>query len=194
LLPFDNAIVLCQVTGEQLRKKMLNSNSYFCAYDAGLRDGIVDTETYYIVTDTYTSFYKNNMFTEIDRLENVYSRDLLRDYIAQGGWGGEVQTVSILQANAIGAALQDNETTQQIYMLSGVVVSVTDTKYGNLYIQDEEGNSFFLYGLYDATGKVRYDAMAQPPQVGDTITVVGAITKYVSDSTVTVEIKNASLR
>lgn len=194
LLPFDNAIVLCQVTGEQLRKKMLNSNSYFCAYDAGLRDGIVDTETYYIVTDTYTSFYKNNMFTEIDRLENVYSRDLLKDYIAQGGWGGEVQTVSILQANAIGAALQDNETTQQIYMLSGVVVSVTNTKYGNLYIQDEEGNSFFLYGLYDATGKVRYDAMAQQPQVGDTITVVGAITKYVSDSTVTVEIKNASLR
>ncbi len=193
LLPFDNAIVLCQVTGQQLRERMLNSSSYFCAYDEGLRDRIVDTETYYIVTDTYTSFYKYNMFTEIARLENVYSRDLLKDYIAQGGWGGVAQAISIQQANEIGTALRDNETTQQTYELTGVVVSVTNTKYGNLYIQDEEGNSFFIYGLYDATGKTRYDAMQSPPQVGDTITVVGAITKYVSGSTVTIEIKSGRL-
>lgn len=193
LLPFDNAVVLCKVTGKQLREKMLNSSSYFCAYDEGLRDRIVDTETYYIVTDTYTSFYKYNMFEEVARLENQYSRDFLKDYIAQGGWGGMAQPISIAQANAIGAALQDNETTQQAYELTGVVVSITNTKYGNIYIQDEAGNRIYLYGLYDASGKIRYDSMQTPPKVGDTITVVGAITKYVNNGTAVIEIQSARL-
>lgn len=195
LLPFDNAIVLCQVTGKQLREKMLNSSSYFCAYDDGLRDRIVDTETYYIVTDTYTSFYKYNMFAEIDRLEDCYSRDFLKEYIAQGGWGGQAQEITIPQANDIGMALGDNETTKETYLLTGVVVSVDNTKYGNLYIQDENGNRFYIYGLYDRTGKTRYDAMETPPQVGDTITVMGAITKYVNGAgAVTVEIKSGCLQ
>ena len=194
LLPFDNALVLCQVTGQQLKEKFLNSSSYFCAYDDGLRDTIVDTEVYYVVTDTYTSFYKYNLFTEVARLENVYSRDLLAEFIAGGGWGSPAQSITIPEANAIGAALGDNETTVDAYELTGTVTQIDNTTYGNLYIQDEDGNTFFLYGLYDAAG-CRYDAMENPPKVGDTITVTGTITKYVSGSgNVTIEIKNACLK
>ena len=194
LLPFDNALVLCELTGKQLREKMLGSSSYFCAYDEGLRSSIVDTEIYYVVTDTYTSFYKYNMFTEIDRLEDYYARDLLKDFIAEGGWGAAPVAVSIAQANAIGAALGSNESTQQAYQLTGVVTSVVNTTYGNLYIQDEEGNSFYIYGLYDASGRVRYDSMENPPKVGQWITVIGAITKYVNaQGAVTIEIKGACL-
>ena len=195
LLPFDNALVLCQVTGKQLREKMLGSSSYFCAYEDGLRDALVDTEIYYIVTDTYTSFYKYNMFTEIDRLENYYARDLLKDFIAQEGWGAAPVEISIEEANAIGQALQNNETTFEAYELTGVVSKVANTTYGNLYIKDEEGNAFYIYGLYDASGRIRYDAMENPPKEGDVITVIGAITKYVNaQGAVTVEMKGACLK
>ncbi len=194
LLPFDNAIVLCQVTGKQLREKLLNASSYFCAYDATLPSSIVDTETYYVVTDTYTSFYKYNMFTEIDRLENYYARDLLRDFIVEGGWGGIPQSITLAQANAIGQALKANETTKQSYLLTGKVVEIHNTTYGNITIADEQGNTFYLYGLYDSTGRTRYDAMDAPPQVGDTISVTGAITRYVSaGGTEIIEMKSACL-
>ena len=127
--------------------------------------------TYYVVTDTYTSFYKYNMFTESDRLENYYARDLLRDFIVEGGWGGIPQTITLAQANAIGQALGENESTAGAYQLTGVVTAVENTTYGNLYIADEAGNTFYIYGLYDATGRIRYDGMENPPKVGDTITL-----------------------
>ena len=194
LLPFDNALVLCQVTGKELREKFLNSSSYFIACDDSLRSSVDDGAFYYVVTDTYTSFYKYNLFTEIDRLENYYARDLLRDFVAAGGWGGPAQAISIAQANAIGEALGENETSTQAYQLTGVVTSVENTTYGNLYITDDQGDTFYIYGLYDSTGRIRYDAMANPPQVGDTITVTGAITKYVGYYGQIIEMKSACLQ
>lgn len=87
LLPFDNALVLCQVTGRQLKQIFVNSNNrnYHCAYDENLQ--IDENKTYYVVTDTYTSFYKYNQLTEVARLENYYARDLLKDFIAAANWG-----------------------------------------------------------------------------------------------------------
>ena len=88
LLPFDNSLVLCRLTGKQLKDKFLNNTNknYHCAYDPNLASSIVDSQIYYVVTDTYTSTYKYNRFTEVARLENYYARDLLRDFIAAGGW------------------------------------------------------------------------------------------------------------
>lgn len=89
LMPFDNDLVLCRVTGRQLNQIFIHSRNknYHCAYDRSL---VVDeNKTYYVVTDTYTSFYKYNMLTEVARLENYYARDLLKDHIAAGNWGGE---------------------------------------------------------------------------------------------------------
>jgi 2',3'-cyclic-nucleotide 2'-phosphodiesterase (5'-nucleotidase family) len=194
LLPFDNSLVLCKVTGKQLREKFLNSGSYFIAHEDGLRQSVDDNAFYYVVTDTYTSFYKHNMFEEVARLENYYARDLLKDYIAAGNWGGQAQLITIAQANAIGEALGENESTPQAYQLTGVVTAVENTTYGNLYIADEAGNTFYLYGLYDSTGRIRYDGMDAPPQVGDTITVIGAITKYVGYHGTILEIQSARLQ
>ncbi len=193
LLPFDNDLVLCSVKGRDLRARFFTAN-YTCAYLNGLPDIIIDTETYYIVVDSYTSSYEPNKLTEIARMEGLYARDLLKEFIAAGGWGTTPKAISIAEANAIGAALKDNETTKQAYEITGVVTSVANTTYGNLYLQDENGNTIYIYGLYDYTGQVRYDAMTNPPRVGDTITVVGPITRYVSyDGTVIIEIKSACL-
>lgn len=194
LLPFDNSLVLCQVTGQQLRNKLIGASKYFCAFDDSLRSSIVDDQLYYIVTDTYTSFYKNNMFTEVARLENCYARDLLGDYIAAGNWGGQTQSVTIAQANAIGGTLKDNETTDQIYEITGRVSQVADAYWGNVYLEDEAGERIYLYGLYDLNG-VRYDKMEDPPQVGDTITVTGAITRYIDwNGDAVIEIQKACLQ
>lgn len=72
------------------------------------------------------------------------------------------------------------EASTESFLVKGKVSEVKNTTYGNLYIQDEAGNTLYIYGLYDATGAVRYDAMAADaqPQVGDTITVLGPISIY----------------
>lgn len=193
LLPFDNDLVLCRVTGRQLKQIFINSRNenYHCAYDKTL---VVDENTsYYVVTDTYTSFYKYNMLEEVDRIEDYYARDLLKDYIAAGNWYGEVEKVTIQQALQYGQMLSVNETTEKTFRVTGTITSITGTQYGNLYIQDEYGDSIFVYGLYDQNGK-RYDAMDNPPKVGDTITIIGKIKRYGSASTGgTIEFINATL-
>ncbi len=87
ILPFDNDIVLCEVTGKQLKNNLINKSGYTCYYDKSALSNIVDSQKYYIVTDTYTSFYKYNQFKEVARLEGgIYARDLLADYIKAGNW------------------------------------------------------------------------------------------------------------
>ena len=56
------------------------------------------------------------------------------------------------------------------YYVSGVVTSVANTTYGNMTIKDATGE-VLIYGTYDADGSNRYDAMADKPVVGHTITV-----------------------
>lgn len=87
-------------------------------------------------------------------------------------------TLTIPQANELGVAVGDNVYTEGKYYVSGVVSNVKDTKYGNLYIKDADGNEFYVYGVYSADGQTRYDAMETAPVVGDTITVYGVIGNY----------------
>ena len=88
LLPFDNDLVLGSISGKDLKQRFIytDNKKYYCSFDAGLADKIVDTQRYYIITDTYTSTYAPNNITEVARLDGVYARDLLRDFIAAGGW------------------------------------------------------------------------------------------------------------
>lgn len=92
LLPFDNQIVLGSISGEKLKSQFIDSSnsSYHCAYDPSFVDSIADDETYYIVVDSYTSTYAKNGITEVARAEaGVFARDLLCDFIADGGWDGK---------------------------------------------------------------------------------------------------------
>jgi hypothetical protein len=71
-----------------------------------------------------------------------------------------------------------NKYTTGKYYVTGVISRVVNTTYGNVYIQDAEGNEFYVYGLYSADGKTRYDALTSKPGVGDEITVWGVIGTY----------------
>ena len=202
IMPFDNTLVLCSVKGSDLKKKFINTSNenYFIGYTAygrSLGGQIDNNATYYIVVDTYTSTYAPNNLTEIARYkEEVYARDLLADYIRGGGLGSkpsEITYTSIPEIYRIGNALADNGQTEESYYVRGTVVSVTNTTYGNLTIDDGQGNTLYVYGVYDKTGATRYDGLSDPPRVGDTVVLCGPVKKYVAGGTVTVELMRARL-
>ena len=94
LFPFDNQLVLCSILGRDLKNKFFyttNSN-YFIYYDdygASVKQSIDDDATYYVVVDTYTSSYAPNRLTEVEQYDvDLFARDLLADYIAEGGFEG----------------------------------------------------------------------------------------------------------
>ena len=90
LFPFDNELVLCTIRGRDLKERFLesdNSNYFICCNDALVED-IDDNGIYYIVVDSYSASYKPNRLTEVERYgEAYYARDLLADYIRNGGLG-----------------------------------------------------------------------------------------------------------
>ena len=91
LFPFNNEIVLCSVKGQQLRDKFFETDNsrYYIAYGdygADIRHNIDPNETYYVVVDTYTLLYGPNKLTEVARYTpEVYARDLLADFLTNGG-------------------------------------------------------------------------------------------------------------
>ena len=92
ILPFDNQIVLCSISGYYLRTKFFETTNsryyiYYDTYGEGVKNNIQNNKTYYVITDVYSSSYASNHLTEIARLdETTFARDLLAEYIKQGGW------------------------------------------------------------------------------------------------------------
>lgn len=220
LLPFDNDLVLGKISGSNLKSKFINNTKYACYYEIDA-SSISDTATYYIVVDTYTSTWNGNGITEVERISSTYARDLLAEFVANGGWGTGTSTgggtggstgggttggdsttpttVSVTQALDIGEKLANNQTASGTYKITGTITSFATgsnaTKYGNFYISDGT-NTICVYGLYSADGNTRYDAMTNPPTEGDTITITGTITKYYNATSgyTTIEITDARLQ
>ncbi len=92
IFPFDNDLVLCSVKGRDLLSRFINtSNNNYYIYLGGEDKSTVAARidpnaTYYIVTDTYCSSYAPNKLTVVESYTSgIYARDLLADYIADGG-------------------------------------------------------------------------------------------------------------
>lgn len=90
LLPFDNRLVLCSVSGRNLSRVFVNTNntnyaSAYSEYGNSIKKNISSNKTYYVVVDTYTALYAPNNLTVVDYYdEDVYARDLLAAEIAAG--------------------------------------------------------------------------------------------------------------
>ena len=91
VLPFDNQITLCSILGRDLIDKFLETDHYAyyiktTPYGESIRDSIDPYETYYVVTDSYSAYYARNNMTVIEIYgEKIFARDLLADYISEGG-------------------------------------------------------------------------------------------------------------
>ena len=92
LLPFDNELVLCSIKGRDLQQKFFESTNknYFISYDeygSGVKNNIDPDGIYYVVVDTYSASYAPNRLTVVAEFgPNIFARDLLADYIADGGY------------------------------------------------------------------------------------------------------------
>ena len=90
LLPFDNQITLCSISGRDLIDKFLETDHYAyyiktTAYGESIRSSIDPDGIYYVVTDSYSSGYAKNNMTVIDTYSaDTFARDLLAEYIAAG--------------------------------------------------------------------------------------------------------------
>ena len=90
ILPFDNQLTLCSVSGKYLRSKFLETSNdryyiYCGEYGNSIRNNIDPNATYYLITDSYSAYYAPNHLTVIAEYDpNVFARDLLAEYIAAG--------------------------------------------------------------------------------------------------------------
>ena len=88
-------------------------------------------------------------------------------------------TLTVAEAMALAKALGADEYTTNKYYITGVIVDVYNTQYGNLHIKDDStSDKYTVYGLYSYDGKIRYDAMTYKPVKGDEITVYGVVGSY----------------
>ena len=92
LMPFDNKLMLCSVSGYDLKRRFIetNNSNYHIAYSeygAEILKKIDTGATYYVIVDSYSALYAPNKLTVIEELdEEIYARDLLAEYIRNGGF------------------------------------------------------------------------------------------------------------
>ena len=208
LFPFDDRIVLCSIKGRDLTEQFINSRNsnyfvYFGGYGRSVRNSIDPDGTYYIVTDRYSSLYKPNRCTEIaEYTDGIYARDLLAEYFYSlldrsdppDDTKPLYELTPIGDIIKIGRNLGAGQQTSKTYFVKGTVVSVSDFKYGNITIRDENGSNLYVYGVSGVNGNTRYDQLADPPKAGDTVILSGPVKRYVSPENVeTIELYQALL-
>ena len=86
ILPFDNKLKLCAIKGSDLLDKFLNNSKYY-TYSTIQASEVDRSATYYIVADSWTADYDWAKCTPVEVYdETTFARDLLAEYIKQGGW------------------------------------------------------------------------------------------------------------
>ncbi len=94
--------------------------------------------------------------------------------------GGQTQRINIIQGLAQIASATAAEVIagpdSKTYQINGVVTAITNTTYGNWYLEDETG-SIYIYGTLDAKGQTQ-NFLSLGLEVGDEITVQGPKTTY----------------
>lgn len=214
LLPFNNKLALCSIKGSYLLSRYIQNSDYYIAYTEygeSVKGNIDSNATYYIITDSYNYTYSWNNLTVVEIYDEVtYARDLVAEYVKNGGLGApqqgggtttpdtptpempSVSLASIPELLEIAKGLGAGGETSTQYYVKGKITSIVNTKYGNMYIEDESGNELYIYGLYKSG--VRFDGLSDKPKVGDTVILYGKMANYTSNSgVITYEMKSAEL-
>jgi len=82
--PFDNDICLCSISGYNLKNRFMSNQTNYHVYfkDGFTSSNVVNTKTYYIITDSYSLDYSFNGLTLVYKISDAkYPRDLLAEYL-----------------------------------------------------------------------------------------------------------------
>jgi predicted extracellular nuclease len=94
--------------------------------------------------------------------------------------GGVTQRINVIQGLATVAPATCAEVIagpdSKTYLVTGVCTAITNTLYGNWYLEDETG-SIYIYGTLDAKGGTK-NFLSLGLEVGDEVTVQGPKTTY----------------
>ncbi len=136
--------------------------------------------------DGYTTYTCDCGDSYTDDIVSATGHDFVNGECACGesdpNYVPEPQEITIAEALSIIDSLADGEKTTVKYLVSGQIVEVKNTTYGNVYISDGT-NQIYIYGLYNEDGTVQYNSLDVKPQLGDTITVLGVLLKYKNSNT-----------
>lgn len=86
--------------------------------------------------------------------------------------------LTIEKALEVASHMGYNGYTSDKYYVSGTIKSVSNITHGNMNIEDENGNSIYVYGTYSSDGKTRYDAMTEKPIAGYKVKLYGVLGNY----------------
>ena len=89
-----------------------------------------------------------------------------------------VAPISITEANTIASGKEHNTYTESGYVVEGIISEIANGKYGNVYIEDAEGNKLYVYGIYSVYGVTRFDKLESAPKVGDKVVLYGILGTY----------------
>lgn len=172
LLPFDNHIVLGKISGTNLNRKFLQSSSYTVATKSGFSSSSVSTsKTYYIVVDTYTSYYSSNGITQVDIYqEGVYARDLLAEYLSGQSSGGNTGDNPVEPNKTVDIKTVKAGTVGATYQTEGIVVATTKNAY---MIMDNSGSGNTPNYIYVYLG-----SSLNSFNIGDKVSVIGETSTY----------------
>ena len=199
----DNAadVVLVAVEGKENTYYIMVGEQYLYSAAAGTnrRMGLSATPAEWVATDNANggiSLSSNGVFLGSANATSRYLRSYASETTLKygvvffnlsanetpenppAGNEPEGKVVTIAEAIAIGSALEHDQYTTEKYKVTGTVLSITSAQYGNMVIQDENGNALTIYGTYDATGDVQYGSMTEKPDEGDVVTIYGPIGCY----------------
>ena len=125
-----------------------------------------------ICDDSYTT-------DEVDALGHTgYESDYKCDTCSAIVPPAEGEALTIEQALTLGSLYSSNAYTSTKYYVTGVIIDVYNTQYGNMKITDASGKILTIYGTYSGDGKTGYANLATKPGVGDEVTVYGIIGQY----------------
>ena len=129
-------------------------------------------------TDGYISIHKIEV-----TLSN--HEDHNNDFVCDTEGCGEIippepgTALTIPEASFIASDKAHNYFTCGSYIVSGTIVDIADTQYGSFTIQDEEGNTFYIFKVRDNDktfyGDINPD---KKPKLGDYVTVLGTLGTY----------------
>ena len=114
------------------------------------------------------------------KVASVYRLDDVKFYVGNGGQNVDLDNIEAPQPSEATkvtvAEFLNAAEDSTIYELTGKITNVTNTTYGNFYINDGTGE-VLIYGLCSPTGEQKYWAESGA-KVGDTITVQTVRTSY----------------